>query len=61
MTAKKKAEPKGEPKVELAETPKPEPSPPKSTAVGGLAELQAKADATAARGYLGPAKENTDV
>jgi hypothetical protein len=54
MTAKKKAAPKGE----LAETPAVESASSKSTAIGGLAELQAKADADAARGYKGPEKEN---
>lgn len=59
MTAKKKAESnEGKPKVEQAETPEPKPAPSKSTVVGGLAELQAKADADAARGYKGPEKEN---
>jgi hypothetical protein len=59
MTARKKAKPTEE-KAKPAETPAPEPSTPKSTAVGGLAELQAKADANAARGYSGPEKENHD-
>ena len=51
MTARKKAEP------EAAETSEPKPSP-KSTDDGGLAALQAKADVDAARGYIGPEKEN---
>lgn len=58
MTARKKAAPKEDQKAEPAETPTPEPTPPKSPSVGGLAELQAKADANAARGYSGPEKEN---
>jgi hypothetical protein len=61
MTARKKAEPKGEPKAAPAETPTPEPTPTpsKPSTVGGLAELQAKADADTARGYTGPEKENS--
>jgi hypothetical protein len=53
MTARKKAEPE----AEAGSTPAPTP-PPKSTDDGGLAALQVKADADAARGYIGPEKEN---
>jgi hypothetical protein len=58
MSAGKKAEPK-EPKPEPAESPKLKPTP-QSSVVGGLAELQANADADTARGYTGPEKENTN-
>jgi hypothetical protein len=58
MTAKKKAVPEETAKV--AETPAPEPSTSDSTAIGGLAEAQARADRIAARGYLGSEKENSD-
>ncbi len=56
MTAKKSAAASNE---EVAEAGTPTPEPSKPTAVGGLAELQAKADETAARGYHG-SKEKTE-
>jgi hypothetical protein len=52
MTARKKAEP------EAGSTPAPTPSA-KPTDDIGLAALQVKADADAARGYIGPEKENS--
>jgi hypothetical protein len=60
MTASKKVEPKEEPKAAPAQTPKSESKPSKSSVVGGLAELQAKADTDTARGYIGPEKEHTN-
>jgi hypothetical protein len=53
MTARKKAEPE----TEAGITTGPKPSA-KSTDDIGLAALQVKADADAARGYIGPEKEN---
>jgi hypothetical protein len=53
MTARKKAEP--ETKAGVVPEPKPSAN---STDDIGLAALQAKADADAARGYIGPEKEN---
>ncbi len=57
MTAKPKAASK-EPEAKPETPPAPEKASPKSSAVGGLAELQAKADADTARGYTGPEKES---
>jgi len=60
MTARK-TEPKAEPQATPAETPDSKPKPSNSpSVVGGLAELQAKADADTARGYTGPEKENSN-
>lgn len=58
MTSRKKAEPKEGPKATEAGASKPESTPSKPPADGGLAALQAKADADTARGYIGPEKES---
>lgn len=45
-------------KKSKASEPTPEPKTTKSTAVGGLTELQAQVDADTARGFKGPKEES---
>jgi len=54
MTARKQAAPKEAKAPESA----PEPKTSTSTAVGGLAELQAQADVDTTRGFKGPEEES---